>query len=410
MISFIISLLIISSISVFIMVYVFNYKPNRKGQVKDLYAEGLDLLVSGKRKAAYRNFKEIINKDSNNIKAYLRLGQVLRESNNPKQALKIHQRLLHRKKLNFHDKIDLHKNLALDYFFDDNYLKAIKELEIIIKMDKINEWAIGYLVKVHCKIQDWHNASQYLQKYQKIISTVDNHKLALYKIQEGRILIRKEMFSESRKKFEDALMICKDLAAAYYFIGNSYSAESEVAYQKSIDQKKNINLEEDDMVSNTLDDASLLLEKAIPMWIRYADLKPKQAWMVIYLLKDALFALDRYSEFENILKQIIISDKNNIEVIASLSEILSHRGEDMEALELIESAIDQAPSSLLIKLMQLKHEAKKEKGSSEYMRSLDDIIHFLVRDERFQIYKDTNTVPDILWLYETSADEVSIES
>ena len=409
MINLIFSLLIISSIAIFITVYVFNYKPNRKDKVKDLYAEGLDLLVSGKRKAAYQNFKEIISKDSNNIKAYLRLGQVLRESNNPKQALKIHQRLLHRKKLNFHDKIDLHKNMVLDYFFDDNYLKAVKELEIIIKMDKLNEWAIGYLVKVHCKIQDWYNASHYLQKHQKITNTVDNHKLALYKIQEGRILIRKEMFSEARKKFEDALMICNDLAAAYYFMGNSFSAESEVAYQNSLEEKKNVNLEDDDVINNALDDASILLEKAIPMWIRYVDLKPKQAWMVIYLLKDALFALDRYSEFENILKQIIKNDKNNIEVIASLSEILSHRGEEVEALEFIESAIDQAPSSLLVKLMKLKHEAKKEKGSSEYMRSLDDIIHFLVRDERFQIYKDTNTDPDILWLYETSADDVSIE-
>ena len=100
------SLFIIIIVSGGIFFYVFNYMPNRKEHVKDLYAEGLDLLIEGKRKAAYQNFKDIIEKDSENIKAYLRLGQVLRESNNPKNALKVHQQLLHRKKLNFHDKID----------------------------------------------------------------------------------------------------------------------------------------------------------------------------------------------------------------------------------------------------------------------------------------------------------------
>ena len=120
------------------------------------------------------------------------------------------------------------------------------------------------------------------------------------------------------------------------------------------------------------------------------------------------FLLNRYSEFENILKQILKIDSDNIEVIASLSEILSLRGEDMEALDLIESAIEQDPSSLLVKLIKLKHQAKKERGSNEYIRSLDEVIHFLVRDEGFQIYKDTNTDPDILWLYETSAEDEDI--
>ena len=102
----ILSLLIVIIGTILILVYVFNYKPRGKEKVKDLYAEGLDLLISGKRMAAYQNFKDIINKDSGNIKAYLRLGQILRESDNPKQALKVHKGLLHRKKVNFHDQLE----------------------------------------------------------------------------------------------------------------------------------------------------------------------------------------------------------------------------------------------------------------------------------------------------------------
>ena len=86
--------------------------------------------------------------------------------------------------------------------------------------------------------------------------------------------------------------------------------------------------------------------------------------------------------FEDILKRILKSDSDNIEVIASLSEIYSHRGENTEAIELIDSAIEQDSSSLIVKLIKLKLQAKKENSKPEFARSLDDIIHFLVTDEQ----------------------------
>ena len=198
--------------------------------------------------------------------------------------------------------------------------------------------------------------------------------------------------------------ISSELAVAYYFIGNSYSSESEAEYQKSIDSQ--VTSESlSDTTSEHMIQAKELLGKAIPMWIRYAELNPEQAWMVIHLLKDGLFALDRYIEFEDILKQILKHDSDNIEGIASLSEIYSHRGENIEAIELIDSALEKDPSSLIVKLIKIKLQAKKEKSGNEFIRGLDDIIHFLVTDERFQIYKNTATDPDIIWLYETSDEQ-----
>ena len=116
-------ILIISSIPILIH---FLKKPNHNASMKDLYAEGLDMLVVGKRKSAYRIFKKIIQHDSNNVKAYLHLGQVVREGGNPKKALEIHQNLLHRKNLNNYDKIQLYKNIALDYLKLNNIDKSIE--------------------------------------------------------------------------------------------------------------------------------------------------------------------------------------------------------------------------------------------------------------------------------------------
>ena len=387
--------------------YVLNFKPRRKSKVKDLYAEGLDLLITGRRKSAYKNFKDIIQKDSDNIKAYLRLGQVLREGGNPVQALKIHRGLMHRRNLTHYEQIELHKNLALDYYSASNVDAAIQELLSLLKIEKNNEWAVTQLTAFYREKQDWAKAGEYFKKYQKLTNKEDAHKLALYKIQEGRIHIKNKKFEDARKTFEDALNI-SDIAVAYYFIGNSFSGESEEEYQKSV-EKDSANNPASDEKTDYMEKAKELLGKAIPIWIRYAELNPEQAWMVIHLLKDGLFALDRYSEIENILKQILKNDSDNIEVIASLSEIYSHRGENTEAIELIDSALEQDPTSIIVKLIKMKLQAKKERSGNEFSRSLDDIIHFLVTDERFQIYKNTATDPDILWLYETSNEKEKLK-
>ena len=117
---YLVLLLCISSIIFFIFYFK---RPNTKSSLKDLYAEGLDLLVTGKRNAAYRNFKSIIEKDSSNIKAFLHLGQVVREGGNPKKALDIHKNLLIRKDINKYDRIELYKNLSLDYYQNNKELK-----------------------------------------------------------------------------------------------------------------------------------------------------------------------------------------------------------------------------------------------------------------------------------------------
>ena len=345
-----ITLLILGVAVAGISVYVLNYKPRRKSKVKDIYAEGLDLMITGRRKSAYKNFKDIIQKDSDNIKAYLRLGQVLRESGNPVQALKIHKGLLHRRNLTFYEKVELHKNLAMDFYKCGNVDAAIKELHELLKLEKNNEWAVSQLSTFYREKHEWDKAGEYLEKYQKQTNKEDKNKLALYKIQEGRILIKNKKFKEARQTFESALNISSDLAVTYYFIGNSYSSESEEEYQKSLEANV-VSQAVTQENSDYMERAKELLGKAIPMWIRYAELKPEQAWMVIHLLKDGLFALDRYSEFEEILKRILKSDSDNIEVIASLSEIYSHRGENTEAIELIDSAIEQDSSSLIVKLI-----------------------------------------------------------
>ena len=182
--------------------YYFNIRPFSSSKIRDLYLEGLDLLISGHRKKAYKYFKEIIAQDTTNIKSYIKMGQIVRESNSPKQALKIHHSVSLRKDLSKYEKIELHKNISLDYYGLGDLVHAVDEALFILKIDKGNEWATSQLIKYFIESESWDDASKYLDKYNKMKKNNDNHKLGLFKIQQGRQLVRDGQFEDARNLYE----------------------------------------------------------------------------------------------------------------------------------------------------------------------------------------------------------------
>ena len=380
----------------FLFFYIFRLKPNRKTGSKELYSEGLDMMINGLQRSAYNNFKKIVDMDTNNIKAYLRLGQVLRESGNATNALKIHKGLTIRQNLSSYDKLELYKNISLDYFDLGNTDKAIEQASKILKLDSKNSWAISKLITFHIKLNNWEKATEYLETFQRINKSPNPHKLGLFTIQQGRILLNENSFNSARRKFEKALAIDSTLNAAYYFIAESHSRESDKYFNRAekIDDKNN------DEYKKLFDQALISLSNAIPMWIKYSKSKPKQSWMVIHLLKDALFALDRYDELEYILKEIMDQDENNSEVIATLADMYAHKGDLDNALEIVNSSFKKNSNSLIIKLIKLK--LLSLNGEFNVSKGLDDIIHFLVTDEGYHKYKNTPPDEDIVWIYENS--------
>ena len=386
-----------------LLIYFLYYrklKPHKVNNIREMYAEGLDMLVSGKRIAAYKNFKSIINEDSNNIKAYLRLGQILREGGNAIKALKIHKSLMLRKKITTYEKIELHKNMALNYYELDNFDKSIFEAEKILNIEKDNEWAIYHLINLYKKNNDWMKATEYLKSYFNTKGNRDNHKLALYKIQHARIEIENNNFEEARNIINRALNLEDDLAIAYYYLGKTYSKESTLVYDKAIEIEKNglNSISDKEKYNKYVEDAKNMLSKSIPMWIHYLEINPQQSWFVIPLLKDALFSLDRYSELEDIFYKLSEKYPDSIEILAALADYYSIKGDLDKAIDIIEKALKQNKDSILVKLIKFKLNIQKNSENIS-LNDIDDIIAFILKDTAYQMINDQTINSDIRWLF-----------
>ena len=395
-------LIIIIIASIPVSLYYFR-NPRKNDSLKDLYAEGLDMLVMGKRKVAYKNFKSIIDKDSNNVKAYLYLGQVIREGGNPKKALEIHKNLIVRQDINSYDKIQLYKNISLDYFDVSDIGNSIKYSKLILDIEGYNEWSLKHLIKLYKESNDWENATEYLKILFKVKNITDHERLALYKIQIGRIHLKNEEFTLARNLFEEAMELASHLYIGYFFIGNSFAAESNIIYDNSIalDEDLNNSLEKNEESKKMKLEAENILAKAITMWGHFIESMPEYSWLILPTLKDALQALHRYDDIEKFLIQAQENNmKNNADILSHLADFYANKGETDKALKTINAVLENNKDSLLARLKKMKINLLMNKENSLSVE-IDKMIISLQRDKRFIKYKQSYNDENMRWLFET---------
>ena len=369
------TIVVLGSIVGIVVYFVVKFKPSNKTRVKDLYSEGLDMMVLGQLHSAYNCFKTIIQDDTDNIPAYLKLGQVVREGNNPQQALKIHKSLTLRKKLSLYEKLELHKNLSLDYYALNDFDKSINESKSILNIDKQNEWALEHLIKIFRKSNDWSKATDYLIKLHKVKNIDNPNKIGKFKIQEGRKLLKLGEFHHSRELFEESLNIDESLYRAYLYIGNSYAKESDKIYTKSqaFNPVNNDSVDDKEKYDESFTKAKNMLGKAIAMWVQYIEHSSEDSGKIINSIKDALYALNRFDELEKILKQIIANHPENIHALTHLADFYDHKGEAQNAFDILEKAREKSPNSMFVKAMHIKFKLKKE-NLTDLSNNMDSLI------------------------------------
>ena len=124
-----------------------RFLPNKKDSTK-LYIEALEALLQGDVENAILKLKDLVQYDTNNIRAYLRLGDIFRENQKAEQALKIHQSLILRKRLSKALQSEIYMSLAKDYFELKKFEKVQFYLLEILKIDKKNLNALNFILDV----------------------------------------------------------------------------------------------------------------------------------------------------------------------------------------------------------------------------------------------------------------------
>lgn len=316
------------------------------------YIEALHLLLSDKKEQAVVNLKKTVQEDSENIMAYILLGNIYRELDKPEQAAKIHSNLLVRENLSISQKNNIIHTLIEDYIAAGQYKKAIESTKKLSKKSKKNIGNNYLLLKLYEKTDNWDNAFICRQHLNKLEKKKRADILALYKVEAGLQQIEKKEEHKARLYFREAIKIDKKCIPAFLYIGDSYCR----------DDKK---------------------DDAVKIWTEFTENNPNHAYLAFKRLKGILFEIGKYSKMEKIYQNNIQKKINNFKTQMALAEFYKKQGQYKRAADLCNEVLLAAPDSLSANFMLISILKEQNKSKEALIKAINLINKELKVEETY---------------------------
>lgn len=307
----------------------------------DPYIEALEAVTDGEDDKAIGKFKEAIQQNSNNISAYLRLGDQLRIQGLLSSALKIHKSLTLRESLSKPQLLAIYKSLVLDYEALENYNDAIPAVKMVIELDKSkNNWAVQKLVDFQERAGKWQDAITTTRKYSKILNGASKSRLAKNLVSYGIQFEKNGEARSGRIKYREAIKIDPSYTAAYYHLGKSY-------------------------VDNARPD------DALKVWKSFCFKVPEKAHEVFPLIEKVCFEKGEFSDIEDLYNELLDLNTKNVNTVIALVEIYVKKGNLNKAMNVLiksEEYFQNSPQFAAKKVEILHQKGEHEKASLEALR------------------------------------------
>ncbi|HSG99059.1 MAG TPA: tetratricopeptide repeat protein [candidate division Zixibacteria bacterium] len=341
-------LILVLLIPSLVMAYYFydRVKADRTVVDQRSYIDGLIAALDGNDRKAFAHFRDVVAVDTNNIDAYLRIGDIFRRNGKPERALQIHQDLSIRHDLTPAQKAAVYRAITQDYLAQSDYPAAARSLEEFNKHSGGDAWSLSTLLTLLEKSGDWEKALATQEKLLKLKGELSRKPLARFKVMIGDRLAAGKQYHQARLAYKEALNLDDRASAAYLSIGDTYVAESRT-------------------------------EDAISMWKRMVSNVPEECGPALARLEKALFEVGRFGEIEDICHTALRLDPTNLEARLKLASYFTKKSEYEAAEEELLQALDNNPDSYkpALELARLYLKSKKED-------KIHDLIGLLERKER----------------------------
>ena len=307
---------IVAVIALGLVIYgLIRYRHSRRRSSAENYIRALRELIRGDQAAALGHLKLVVASDTDNIDAYLRLGDILRENHEAGKALQIHRQLTVRRDLSPGDRKDLLKSLTLDYVAVGRLDRAVSTLEELLSIDRKNLWALERLVRIHEQEERWEQALTVRERIFRITGQKDDTLLALYEVQQGDQLVSRKQYHKARLKYKDAIRRDRRCAAAHLGLGDAYQKEDR-------------------------------LDEAVESWKQLFKEVPQKAYLAFERLEKTLFDQGKFGEMAKLYRDLLDKDHDNTRALIALANIQEKKGDLQEALETCRQALQIQPQDL----------------------------------------------------------------
>jgi len=317
-------IVIIAVVAMVFYVAISRRRKKSESTSQEAYINGLRSIISGDNQNAFLKLRQAVDLDTENIDAYLKLGDLFREKRMTDRALQIHKELTLRRDIPSELSNDINKSLVLDYLAADSKDKAIELLKPMIREDGVRNWAEDELLDLYIKVRMWAEADDLLSSILKRRKLKASATMANIKIMIGRGLQDRSEFHKARVAYKEALSFDKNNPFGYMYIAESYRQE------------------------NRVDDA-------LDYFKKLCEEVPRYAYLAFSAIEETFFEMGRFGEVEDIYRGVLKNDPDNIPAKIALAGIFEKKGEIQTAEGMLRSVLeaDGANSAAAIRLAKI---------------------------------------------------------
>ena len=269
------------------------------------YIEALYALIDGRKDDAYTLLTSAVRNGEDDIDAYIKLGDLMRERGQAEKALQLHRGLTVRSALTFDDEKAIQLAIANDLAALGKVDRAVAALETVRKKRRDAD-VLSALHSLYHLQGDFDNAYSALQELSRVDDSFTSHMRASYLTSVACSMIESGDIGRCGKYLEKARKEDKTCTGALYFSAGLA------------------------MESGDLDRASRRWEELLMLDMGYfPEVAPG--------LEKALFESGRFDELEGILSRLLAAYPSDPLLLTSLAGFFAKKGEISRGIDLLEN-------------------------------------------------------------------------
>lgn len=306
-------------------------RSRRRAAEETTYQKGLDALIAGDRESALKHLAVTVREDPRNVDAYVKLGNLLRERGQVKQAIQVHRELLVKRRLPKQVRSEITKNLALDYAEARRWGEVVEQIGSLPRSERGDTRMLALARDAYEAVGDFDRAIAAHRDMLKAGASREPS-AGVYRAHAALLALERGDSVRARAEFQAALKEDPDAALASLHLG--------------------------DIAAEAGD-----LERATAHWMRLVSDKPECAHLAFDRLEKAYFELGDFGRMVSVYEDVVTRAPSSVHAYCGLSRMLERKGDIDEAVSAAREAI--------------KHEADTLIGHRQ-------LVEVLVRNERFE--------------------------
>jgi len=284
------------------------------------YQQGLNALLAGDRDGALQAFTETVQTDSDNVDAYIHLGNLLRERGEVERAHQLHRELMVRAGQTPSQERAVREGLVLDLIALGRPEQAVEEARELRSLDRRNGGSLKLLLRAHEAARHWERAFEVRSEMSKTSGERDAEGLARYRSAIGEVLLREGKLDEAKRQFKAALRLQRDEPAALLRLGDIYYETHHA-------------------------------DRAAVLWRALAEAHPSFSHLVLERLEASYFEKGRFGEVGQAYEEMLARNPRDTRILLALARMRMKKGDLADAGRALNEALEIEPDSLPARLL-----------------------------------------------------------